>query len=139
MLFNYLKIAFRNLVKQKGYAFINTVGLAVGMGICLFLVLITQYAFTFDQGHENADRIYRLADRINQDNGNALDVAITPSPWGEAMAETYEEIEAVVRFNGMGAPVKYGEKVFYQGITYTDAAIFDVLAILLCMETLKVL
>lgn len=126
MLLNYLKIAFRNLVKQKGYAFINTVGLAVGMGICLFLVLITQYAFTFNHSHENSDRIYRLADRINQDNGNVLDVAITPSPWGEAMAETYEEIEAVVRFNGIGAPVKYGENAFYQGISYTDAAIFDV-------------
>lgn len=42
------------------------------------------------------------------------------------MAETYEEIEAVVRFNGIGAPVKYGENAFYQGISYTDAAIFDV-------------
>ena len=126
MLLNYLKIAFRNLVKQRGYAFINTAGLAVGMGICLFLVLITQYAFTFDQDHENSNRIYRLADRINQENGNVLDVAITPSPWGEAMADTYEEIEAVVRFNGIGAAVKYGEKAFYQGITYTDAEVFDV-------------
>ncbi len=126
MLFNYLKIAFRNLIKQKGYAFINTVGLAVGMGICLFLVLITQYAFTFNHSHEKSDRIYRLADRINQDNGNILDVAITPSPWGEAMAETYEEIEAVVRFRGTGAPIKYGEKAFYQGITYTDSDIFNV-------------
>jgi len=123
---NYLKIAFRNLVKQKGYAFINTAGLSVGMGICLFLVLITQYALNYDKVHENSDRIYRLADVIKQENGQILDVAITPSPWGQAMADNYEEIEASVRFMGRGAAVRYGETAMRQGVTYVDAPIFEV-------------
>lgn len=123
---NYLKIAFRNLAKQKGYAFINTAGLSVGMGICLFLVLITQYALNYDKVHENSDRIYRLADVIKQENGQILDVAITPSPWGQAMADNYEEIEASVRFMGRGAAVRYGETAMRQGVTYVDAPIFEV-------------
>lgn len=126
MLKNYFKIAFRNLIKQKGYAFINTVGLAIGMGVCLFLVLLTQYAFTFDQYHENSDQIYRLADKIKQTNGDILDVAISPSPWGQAMATDFPEVKESVRFLGRGAAVEFGEKILRQGVTYVDEPVFRV-------------
>lgn len=126
MLKNYLKIAFRNLVKQKGYAFINTVGLSIGMGVCLFLVLLSQYAFTFDQYHENSEQIYRLADKIEQNNGNILDVAISPSPWGQAMVTDFPEIKESVRFVGRGAAVEYEDKILRQGVTYVDEAVFRV-------------
>lgn len=123
---NYLKIALRNLVKQKGYAFINTVGLAIGMGVCLFLVLLSQYAFTFDEYHENSEQIYRLADKIKQQNGDILDVAISPSPWGQAMVADYPEIKESVRFLGRGAAVEYEDKILRQGVTYVDESIFRV-------------
>ncbi|GAB5409757.1 MAG: ABC transporter permease [Balneolaceae bacterium] len=126
MLKNYLKIAFRNLVKQKGYAFINTVGLSIGMGVCLFLVLLSQYAFTFDQYHENSDQIYRLADKIKQTNGDILDVAISPSPWGQAMVSDFPEIKESVRFLGRGAAVEYEDKILRQGVTYVDEPVFRV-------------
>lgn len=126
MLKNYIKIAFRNISKQKGYAFINTIGLAIGMGICLFLFLLTQYAFTFDQYHENSDRIYRIADKINQQNGNVLDVAISPSPWGNAMVTDFPEVEKSVRFLNRGAAIQYEDKILRQGVTYVDEGIFDV-------------
>lgn len=123
---NYLKIAFRNLANQKGYAFINTAGLAVGMGICLFLILLTQYAFNFDRNHEHADRIYRIADKINQESGEVLDVAISPSPWGQALTAAFPEIEASVRFMGRNLPMKYQDIAMMQGITFTDERVFDV-------------
>lgn len=123
---NYLKIAFRNLSKQKGYTFINTVGLGIGMGICLFLVLITQYAFTYDQYHENSEQIYRVADKIKQQNGDVLDVAISPSPWGEALKADFPEIIASTRFLNRGGSVQYEDKVLSQGITYVDEDIFDI-------------
>ncbi|MEQ9309113.1 MAG: ABC transporter permease [Balneolaceae bacterium] len=126
MLKNYLKIAFRNLVKQKGYTFINTIGLAIGMGVCLFLVLLTQYAFTFDQYHENSEQIYRLADKIIQNNGDILDVAISPSPWGQALVGDYPEIKESVRFMGRGAAIQYEDKILRQGVTYVDESIFRV-------------
>ena len=43
MLTNYLKIAYRNLVRHKGYAFINVFGLAVGLGVCLTLALYVRH------------------------------------------------------------------------------------------------
>ncbi|MFV1883326.1 MAG: ABC transporter permease [Balneola sp.] len=123
---NYFKIAFRNVAKQKGYTLINTLGLAIGMGVCLFLVLLTQYAFTFDQYHENSDRIYRVADKIKQQNGSILDVAISPSPWGKALEADYPEIEESTRFLYRGAAVQYEDKILRQGITYVDEGIFNI-------------
>lgn len=126
MLKNYFKIAFRNLVKQKGYTFINSAGLAIGMGVCLFLVLLSQYAFTFDQYHENSDQIYRIADKIKQQNGDILDVAISPSPWGQAMVNDFPEVDESVRFLGRGAAVEYEDKILRQGVTYVDESVFRV-------------
>ncbi len=123
---NYFKIAFRNVTKQKGYTIINTLGLAIGMGICLFLFLLMQYAFTFDRYHENSDRIYRVADKITQQNGSILDVAISASPWGNAMVDDFPEIEHATRFLGRGAAVQFEDKILRQGITYVDEHIFDI-------------
>lgn len=126
MLKNYLKIALRNLAKQKGYTFINTIGLAVGMGVCLFLVLLNQYAYNADKFHENSHRIYRVADQIRLESGSIRDVAISPAPWGQALVDDYPEIEAYTRFMNRGRVVRYEEKILRQGITYVDEDIFNI-------------
>lgn len=126
MLKNYFKIAIRNLSKNKGYTFINVAGLAVGMGICLFLVLLDHYAYTFDRHHQNSDRIYRVADKIAQDNGSILDVAISPSPWGKALEADYAEIEESTRFYYRGGVAQYENQILRQGVTYVDESIFRI-------------
>lgn len=57
---NYLKIAFRNLRKQKGYFAINFIGLAIGLSVTLVLSLYIIDDLTFDGFHEKGDRIYRI-------------------------------------------------------------------------------
>ena len=126
MLRNYLKIALRSLAKQKGYTFINTIGLAVGMGVCLFLVLLNQYSYNIDTLHENSERIYRVADQIKLESGSIRDVAISPAPWGQALVDDYPEIEAYTRFMNRGRVVRYEDKILRQGITYVDAQVFDI-------------
>ena len=61
MIKNYFKIALRNLVKRKGYSFINIFGLATGMAVCLLIVLYVQSELSYDEHHEKADDIYRVA------------------------------------------------------------------------------
>ena len=81
---NYLKIALRHLRKQKGHAFINVAGLAVGMACCLLILLYVQHELSFDQYHQNKDRLYRLATRIPGapfENG----IATVNGPWGIAI------------------------------------------------------
>ena len=55
-----LKIAWRNLVKNKGYTFINIVGLAIGMASCILIFLFIKYELSFDEGFKNEKQIYRL-------------------------------------------------------------------------------
>jgi hypothetical protein len=60
MLKNYLKTAFRNLVRRKNYTIINIAGLAAGIAICLVLFLVIRYEMSFDDYHQKKDRIYRV-------------------------------------------------------------------------------
>ena len=72
---NYLTIAIRNLLRQKLYSAINIFGLALGMACCILILLFVQDELSYDRYHKNADRIYRVANRINvvRDGEEALD------------------------------------------------------------------
>ena len=60
MIRNYIKIAWRNLKHNKGYAVINITGLAIGLACCLLIVLYIRDERSYDHYHENKDRIYRV-------------------------------------------------------------------------------
>lgn len=126
MFFNYIKIAFRTLTKQKGYTAINVLGLGIGMGICLFLLLLDHYAYNYDTHHENSHRIYRLADKVKTTSGSIVDAAITPAPWGEAVTNDIPEIESYVRFVNMVRSVGVGEKIFSSEVDYVDESLFNI-------------
>ena len=60
MLKNYATIAIRRLWREKGYAFINVVGLAVGLACCLLIGLFVRDELSYDRFHEKPDRIFRI-------------------------------------------------------------------------------
>jgi len=60
MLKNYFKVTFRNLIRHKGYSFINIAGLAVGIACSILIIPYIQYELSYDRFHEKADRIYRI-------------------------------------------------------------------------------
>jgi predicted permease len=60
MIKNYIKIAYRNLIKNKAYAFINILGLAIGISVCLVIFLLTNFELSFDNFHADRERIYRV-------------------------------------------------------------------------------
>ena len=59
MLKNYLKVAIRNLGKEKLYSFINILGLSVGVAVVILMALFVHQEWTFDQFHAKSERIYR--------------------------------------------------------------------------------
>jgi ABC-type antimicrobial peptide transport system permease subunit len=69
MLLNYLKIAWRNIVRHKLYSSLNVLGLALGICACLVLYLIVSYEFSFDRFHPDGDRIYRIVGQRTNDRG----------------------------------------------------------------------
>jgi putative ABC transport system permease protein len=97
MIRNYLKIAFRNFKRQKAFSFINISGLALGMACCLFLMLFIHYELSFDRYHENADRIFRVAQENPEIPVKDGLIAITPAPLGPALVEEYSDVISAAR------------------------------------------
>ncbi len=128
MLKNYLKIALRNLLRHKGYSFINIAGLAVGITCCLLILLFVQDELSYDRYHEKADRIYRLVVE-NEAEGRVFQNALSSAPMVPALLRDYPEIESAARFYPVDASVlvSHGDKRFYEArFFYADAAAFEV-------------
>jgi putative ABC transport system permease protein len=126
MLRNYLKVAFRNIRKQKGYAFINISGLAIGMAACILILLWVYDEMSFDAYHENADRIFRLT--IDANLGTAMSAPLAPTPAGPAMVRDYPEVVQAVRLTRPNrSPVTVGDREFFEeNVAYADNSIFEV-------------
>jgi putative ABC transport system permease protein len=77
LLKNYLKIAFRNLWKNKGLSFINTFGLATGMACSLMIFLFVQDEQHYDRHHADTDRLYRVGKNFINDDGSGIPGATT--------------------------------------------------------------
>lgn len=69
MLKNYIKIAWRNILKGKLYSAINITGLAIGLACCVFILLYVQKELSYDQFHEKKDRIFRISDLFKNSDG----------------------------------------------------------------------
>ena|SRR5688572_27798475 len=88
MLKNYFKIAWRNLVKSKGYSAINIGGLAVGMAVAMLIGLWVYDELTFDKYHKNYDRIAQVMQHANF-NGKLESQVANPALMGPEIRNKY--------------------------------------------------
>src|SRR5258706_15849029 len=101
MIKNYIKTAFRGLMKNKGFTFINVFGLALGLATCLLIVFYVFDELSYDRYNINANRIYRVNNEIKF-GGNTNFYAVSPAPLAAALKNDFPEIEQVVRFRNRG-------------------------------------
>ena len=128
MLKNYLKIALRNILKHKGYSFINIVGLAVGMASCILILLYVHDELSYDRYHAQADRIYRVTrEWFNSDGSSSLHLGHVAPPIGPLLQADFPDIEQMVRIRAGGDPLlRYQDKVFQEDRFYfADPGIFQ--------------
>jgi predicted permease len=123
MVRNYLKLALRNLFRQKAYSIINISGLAIGLASSLIILLWVQDERSYDRFHAMADRTYRLTAAAS-----GLQVAITPVPLGPALKEITPEIVHSTRLYKEGAVMlRKGDLKFEEPNTfYAEPSLFDV-------------
>lgn len=127
MLTNYIIVAVRNLIRQKGYSFINILGLSLGISAAMFIYIWVSDEASMNRFHKNLDRIYRVEQ--DQDyNGDIYHVTVTPYPAGEGWKKEIPEIETTVRAAQTGSLLtKYKEKAFYEnGIICVDSTFLKV-------------
>jgi len=100
---NYLKIAYRNTIRHKGYAVINVAGLAIGMVCCILILLFVFDELSYDKFNENHDRIYRVTRKwFNEDGIVNLHLGHVAPPIGPLLENDFPEILHSVRIIRIG-------------------------------------
>ncbi len=106
MLQNYLKIALRNLLRNKVYSFINILGLAIGVSACLVIFLLVSFELSFDNFHPDRERIYRITSGFKNPDGGTSRNAGLGSPMPFAIREEITGLEKIAAF-----------RIFYPKVT----------------------
>ncbi|MCJ7581833.1 MAG: hypothetical protein MUP98_15040 [Candidatus Aminicenantes bacterium] len=96
---NYLKVAFRNLIRHKFYSFLIISGFAVGLAVFLLAILYTGFNFSYDTFHKDVDNIYGVVQVLPSGNKGEQHTAILPAPLLPAMVDEFSEIQESTRFH----------------------------------------
>ena len=124
MLRNYVITALRNLRKNKSFSFINIIGLALSMSVCMLIIsIITDYT-SYDQFHSKKDRIYLVE---MQSLNRGFTAANSPLPLGEKLRHNYAGIETTASLvKNIGGDIVYNEKFASGGGYFADGELFKV-------------
>lgn len=130
MLKNYLKIAFRFLVKNKTYSFINIIGLSVGTLCCLYILLYVTYQYNYDKHHRDAKNIYRVTSTIVV-SGEKHNMSTCSPAIGPALKLDFPEVRQVTRvipaIEVSQHLLQYQENSIYEkNAFFVDSTFFDV-------------
>jgi len=124
---NYLKTAFRSLLKNKGFTAINILGLALGLTTCLLIVFYVFDELGYDRYNIKYDRIYRVNTDLKY-GSNETSFAITAAPVADALLKEFPEVEKSTRIGG-GVNIRFkkgNEAIDEKNGFYCDNAIFDI-------------
>lgn len=97
MLYNYLKIAFRNLLKNKTFSLINIFGLGIGMAACLLILQYVSFELSYDEFSENSDRIYRFTYDYYEKNELVSHSALSVPAVATALQKDFPEVQLIAR------------------------------------------
>ena len=132
MLKNYFVVALRSLRRRKGYAFINLLGLALGLACCLLIGLYVRHELSYDQHHADAERVYRVVQHTSADGSEGM--AWVGGAMGNALREDFPQIESLARLVRENVLVELRDgpepRSFEEPrFVYADPAVFDVLTL----------
>ena len=116
MFISFLRLTFRNILRYKGFAFINIAGLAIGLAASLLILLWVQDEFSYEKYNLNAENIYRVEEDQFY-SGDRYHVTVTPHPCGPVWKEKIPEIKEQTRLNRLPRVLfRQEDKVFFESI-----------------------
>lgn len=123
MFSNYIKVAIRNLLRQKGFSFINIFGLALGISCTALIGMWVKDELSYDRFHAGHERIYRITATLPDMKVHA---AVTPAPLALATKNEVPEVEEIVRMTGPNKElIQVDDKKFEEdGLIYADSNFF---------------
>ena len=127
MLENYIKVSFRNIVRQKSYSLINIIGLSVGLATCLLILLWAHDEWRYDKFHKNQERIFSVMLNNTHGDGSISTYPATPVRLANTIKNEIPEVEFITQ-TSMNADLllKTEENSFLQNGIYSDNGLFQI-------------
>ena len=124
MFTNYLKLAWRNLWKNKSFTLLNIVGLSVAFGVAILLCTAAMFDLSYDKFHKNIGSLYKVYVTVQMPKGPEASVT-QPIPFAPALRAEVPGIKKITRFSGGTVAVAYGDKELNMGVARVDKDFFD--------------
>jgi len=124
MIKNYIKIAWRNLIKDKTFTLLNVVGLSVAFGVAILLSMAAFFELSYDSFHKNGDRIYEVYTTQQTPKGPEAGVTL-PAPFADALRTEVPGVEKITRFLEREALAIYSEKEINLDAVWVDSDFFE--------------
>jgi len=127
---NYLKVALRNLWKNKAFSAINIIGLSAGLAVCLLIVLYVKDELSYDKHNTQAENIYRLDADIFF-NGTQFISSVSPAPLAPMLKKDYPQVVQYVRLRNFGdiRIKKDNQNIQNHNAVFADSTFFQVFSI----------
>ena len=122
---NHFKIAFRNLIKNKGFTFINSIGLSVAFGSAILLSMVSFFELSYDQFHENKGSIYQLYTTEQTAKGPETSES-NPAPLAPALKEEVPGVSKITRVIDDNILLSYGDKQYNMDVNWVDPDFFSI-------------
>ncbi len=124
MIRNYIKIAVRNLWKDRTFTALNIIGLTAAFGVALLLGMYAVFQLSYDRFHENSNTLYQVYSEDQTPNG--IEANISKSiPFADALREEVPGVDKITRYNGTGILLTHDDKQLQLSGAYVDPDFFD--------------
>ena len=126
---NYLTVGIRSLAKNRAYAAINILGLAIGMAACLMILLFVRYEFSYDKWIPGVENAYQLQSWYkSKETGEEDKLQMTPYIAGKRLAKDFPQIEReIYAFTTEPVLIRNGEAVTLKDFIFTDGNLLEIL------------
>jgi putative ABC transport system permease protein len=127
MIRNYIKIAFRNLLKDRFYSFLNILGLSIGITTSMLIILFISDEMSYDKFHDSAENIYRITTKGKLGDAEVMNLAVTGAPVAEGVKSSIPEVLSVTRLQPTSLIINHNEESLKEDKSlFADSTFFDV-------------
>jgi ABC-type antimicrobial peptide transport system permease subunit len=124
MIKSYLIIALRNIIKQKVFVFINTIGLGIAIACSIIAFLNWDFNNRFDKNHKNTETVYRVNSTLG--NNGEIKIGTVPLPMASLISENIPEVKETVRYVSGSVNILVNDEFFPATLSYVDPNFFSV-------------
>ncbi|MCB0836614.1 MAG: ABC transporter permease [Bacteroidetes bacterium] len=120
MLRNYIKIAWRNLRKDKLITAINILGLSIGLACCILIFVFAKHEWSYDTFHKDAENIFRISAKFK-----SFYLSSTPAPLGQALEDDFPSVTQALRLDERDIILNVNGTYFKEKTLFADPNFFD--------------